>query len=291
MIKELHLYGFASGVAANNSDCGLGPLYLYYHPELWKGLPFSVEWKDLLMATSELRGLDVLPELSEISTLLAKDVAGAVKAGAPFCVLGGDHSCGIGTWSGVAHALRQKGPLGLIWVDAHMDTHTPDTSPTQNIHGMPVAHLLGRGIKALRELLDETPKVLPEHLCLIGIRSFEPGEAQLLKDLKVKVYDMEEVADRGIETVFKEAHDALLAKVSYLGLTLDLDAFDPIDAPGVGCREPGGIRGVEFVKAVQGVAHHPGFVGLEIAELNPLLDEQAKTAKLIVEILKAVYAS
>ncbi len=289
-MKNLGLYGFASGIAANNSDCGLGPLYLYYHPELWKDFPFEVEWKDLLMATSELRGLDVLPELVEISMLLAEDIAQAVSAGEPFCVVGGDHSVAMGTWSGAAHALRDKGPLGLIWVDAHMDTHTPDTSPSQNIHGMPISHLLGHGLQPLRELLDKAPKFLPEHLCLIGIRSFEPGEAQLLQDLNVKVYSMEEVAQRGLSVVFAEARDALLAKVQYFGLTIDLDAFNPTDAPGVGCREAGGIRSAEFIKVVKGLGQYPGFVGLEIAELNPLLDDQARTAKLIPEIVKAVYA-
>ncbi len=289
-MKSLNLYGFASGIAANNPDCGLGPLYLYYHPELWGDLPFEVEWKDLLMATSELRGLDVLPELLEISTLLAEDISQAVSAGEPFCVVGGDHSVGIGSWSGAAHALREKGPLGLIWVDAHMDTHTPDTSPSQNIHGMPISHLLGHGLAPLCELLDKAPKVLPEHLCLIGVRSFEPGEAQLLQDLNVKVYTMEEVTQRGLDVVFAEARDSLFTKIKHFGLTIDLDAFDPTDAPGVGCQEAGGIRSAEFVKVVKGLARYPGFVGMEIAELNPLLDDQAKTAKLIPEIVKAVYA-
>ncbi len=289
MIKKLNLYGFASGIAANNSDCGLGPLYLYYHPELWQTLPFEVIWQDLLMATSPEHGLAVLDELLEVSTLLAEGIADSVKEKMPFCVLGGDHSCGIGTWSGAAHALRDQGPLGLLWVDAHMDSHTPETSPTQNIHGMPVSHLMGRGVTELCQILDAHPKLLPEHVCFMGIRSFEPGEAELLKDLKVKVYFMEEIVERGFAAVFADALAHIQQQVKHFGLSIDLDAFDPLDAPGVGCRESGGIMAAEFLKVVAGLAKQPGFIGLEIAEYNPLLDHVAKTAKLVPDIIGAVY--
>lgn len=289
MIEQLNLYGFASGIAANNPDCGLGPLYLYYHPALFDSLSFPVEWKDLLMATSSEKGLAVLPELEEVSEMLAEDIAEAVRTQAPFCVLAGDHSSAMGTWSGAAHALREQGPLGLIWIDAHMDSHTPETSPTQNIHGMPVAHLLGKGIPSLTALLDAEPKLQAAHLCFIGIRSFEPGEAALLEALNVKIYDMKAVQERGIQAVLEEALAYIRAQVQYFGLTIDLDGFDPQDAPGVGCREVGGIAAAQFLQAVKGLHHTPGFVGLEITEYNPLLDQQGKTARLIVDLIKQVY--
>lgn len=289
MTKHLNLYGFASGVAANNPDCGLGPLYLYYHPEIFKELPFSTEWADLLMATSDARGLEVLSELLEISTLLAEDTAKAVKKHEPFCVLAGDHSSAIGTWSGVSHALTGKDSLGLIWVDAHMDSHTPDTSDTQNIHGMPASHLMGHGIPELCHILNKHPKLKPEHLCFIGIRSFESGEAKLLKELNVKVFMMDEVKKRGIDVVLEEALFHVRA-ASHIGMTIDLDAFDPTDAPGVGCREMGGINAQEFLKAALGFSKTPGFVGLEITEFNPLLDDKGKTAYLIKDLIKAVFA-
>ena len=289
MIKKLNVYGFASGIAANDPDCSLGPLYMYYHPELWKNLPFEVIWQDLLMAASPDRGLKVLDELLEVSTLLAEGVAESVAEKTPFCVLGGDHSCGIGTWSGAAHALRDQGPLGLIWVDAHMDSHTPETSPTQNIHGMPVSHLMGHGLPELCQLLDDQPKLKPEHVCFIGIRSFEAGEAGLLKDLDVKVFFMEEVIERGIAAVFADALAYIQSKVKHFGLTIDLDAFDPLDAPGVGCRESGGIRAAEFIPVIEKLHQQAGFVGLEIAEYNPIVDQQAKTAQLIPALIEAVY--
>lgn len=288
MIEHLNLYGFSSGIAANNPDCGLGPLYLYYHPEILKKLPFTTEWRDLLIATSELRGLDVLTELLEVSTLLAEDTSKAVKKNEPFCVLAGDHSSAIGTWSGVSHALKDKGTLGLIWVDAHMDSHTPDTSLTQNIHGMPVSHLLGGGLPELCHILNKQPKLKPEYLCLIGIRSFESGEAKLLQDLNIKVFMMTEVEKQGIDAILQQAllH---VRSATHIGMTIDLDAFDPIDAPGVGCREAGGIRASEFLQAVRGFYKTPGFTGLEITEFNPLLDEKAKTAFLIRDIIQSVF--
>ncbi len=285
MINTLNVYGFASGIAAGNPDAGLGPLYLYYHPEIFKSLPFQVEWKDLLMATSDVRGAEVLPELTEILTLLAQDIA---EEPAPFCVLGGDHSSGIGTWSGAAAKLESSQSLGLIWVDAHMDSHTPETSGSQNIHGMPLSHLLGYGIPELCHLQSPQPKIKPEHLCLVGIRSFEAGEAALLKRLNVKVISMEEVKTIGMDQALQEAL-AHVRAASHIGLSIDLDAFDPQDAPGTGCLEHNGIRSIEFLKAVQGFYKTPGFLGLEIAELNPLLDDHAKTAYLVRDLMGAVF--
>lgn len=290
MIEQLNVYGISSGIAANNPDCGLGPLYMYYHPEIFKTLPFAVEWKDLLLATSEVRGLDVLPELLEVLTLLAEDTKTAVKNKETFCVLAGDHSSAIGTWSGVSDALGTNHTLGLIWVDAHMDTHTPETSPTQNIHGMPIAHLSGHGLLELKTILNTNPKLHPENICLFGIRSFEEGEANLLKDLNVKIFMMDEVEKRGIKAVLADAIRYAQKNTTHIGMTIDLDAFDPNDAPGVGCREVGGINAKEFLQAVRGFHQTEGFVGLEITEYNPLLDTQAKTAYLIRDLIEAVYA-
>lgn len=287
---KLNLYGFASGIAANKPDCGLAPFYLYYHPELWKALPFEVEWRDLLMATSDAKGLDVLPELQEITLLLAQNIVEVVKQKELFCVIGGDHSSAIGTWSGAAHAVKNEGPLGLIWIDAHLDSHTPETSLTQNIHGMPVSHLLGLGLPALSHLLSSEIVMQPQHLCLIGIRSYEAGELALLKNLNVKVFFMDEVIEKGIDSILREALSYLRSQqVKHFGLSIDLDAFDPEDAPGVGCPEPNGMNAEMCVKALSGLHREPGFLGLELTEYNPILDIDAKTAKLITRLIHAVY--
>jgi len=291
-MKNLNLYGLASGIGGKSKDVALGPLYMYYHPELFADLPFTVEWSDMIMTTSDAKGLDVAAELAESLTMLAEDTAEAVKSQQPFCAITGEHSSAIGTWSGVASALleQNRGDLGLIWVDAHMDAHTPETSPSKDIHGMPIAHLLGQGIPALCNILNDKPKLKPENICLIGIRSFEAGEAKLLEKLNIKVFMIEEVQTRGIDAVIKDAKNHL-KNAANLGITIDLDGFDPTDAPGVCCVEPGGIDAKAFLNAVKGFHHTPGFVGLEITEYNPIADQNAKTAILLRDLIGAIFGA
>ena len=289
MTKSLALIGFASGIAANNPDCALGPWYMYYHPELFHAVGMNVDWQGMVQTSSDLRGRLALPLVESNIEELAHAVVPFARNSQPFCVIGGDHSCAIGTWSAVAHANKTKGDIGLVWIDAHMDSHTPDTSTSQNLHGMPVAHLLGEGVKRLCEVLDKDPKLKPKNLCLIGIRSYEPGEMALLERLGVTVYMMDEVHERGIQTVLTEACHALSNTTCGLGITIDMDSIDPIDAPGVGCPEPHGIKGAELVAALQSVCHDRPLLGLEIAEFNPLLDQNGLTAKLLVDLIHAVY--
>jgi arginase len=289
MIDNVALVGFASGVAANNSDCALGPWYLYYHPELFQALPFATYWAAMVQSTALGHGREVLPEVEKNLQQLADAVLPLAQAQKPLCVLGGDHSSGIGTWSAVAHANRSKGDIGLIWIDAHMDSHTPETSETQNIHGMPVAHLLGKGVPSLCQLMDAQVKVKPENICLIGIRSYESGEAELLKTLGIKVYFAEEVLQRGIDVVFEEAIQHVKRQTNGFGVSIDMDAIDPEDAPGVGCREPGGINGQQLVQSLNGLAQREPLLAIELTEYNPLHDIEAKTAKLMVELLGAIY--
>src|SRR5665213_879539 len=157
-------------------------------------------------------------------------------------VVGGDHSCAIGTWSGVYDAMHHLGDIGLIWIDAHMDSHTPETTPTNHIHGMPLACLLGYGYPTLTGVLHAAPKFKPENVCLIGVRSYEKGEAALLKHLNVRVFFMEEVQERGFEVVLAEAVQHVNQHTIGYGITLDIDAVDPLEAPGVDVPEPEGIH-------------------------------------------------
>lgn len=290
MSEPIELVGYASGVASNNPDCALGPWYVYYHPELFQSRDLTVNWHALLPSTAVGSGKAVLPVVEQNLSCLADTVLPLAKAKKPICVIGGDHACGIATWSAVAHANRANGDIGLIWIDAHMDAHTPETSDSQNIHGMPVAHLLGEGLPSLSQLLDADPKIKPENLCLIGIRSYQSGEADLLKRLGVKVYFMEDVAARGIDVILQEAELHVTRHTCGLGVSIDLDAVDPIDAPGVGCREPGGIPGHSLIASLRQLAQRQPLLALEVTEYNPLLDEQSKTAQLLVALMHAVYA-
>jgi arginase len=218
---------------------------------------------------------------------LATHVAAVVRGGERFAVIGGDHACAVGTWSGAFSALREQGRLGLIWIDAHMDGHTPETSPSGAVHGMPLAALLGHGHPALTALLSSEAKLLPEHICLLGVRSFESGEAQLLARLGVRVIFMQEINTRGLASTFDEALSIACNGTAGFGISIDLDAFDPADAPGVGCPVPGGLRGSELVTCLRRVAGYESLLGIEVAELNPSRDVQERTGVLARHLLQA----
>lgn len=303
MTTPLTLLGFASGIAANNPDCALGPWYLYYHPELFCALNMEVHWKSIIHPTlaivdhsstetsarRKLNAKNTLPLIEKNIEELSQAVLPFAMNSKPFCVIGGDHSCAIGTWSAVAYANRAHGDIGLIWIDAHMDSHTPETSISQNIHGMPVAHLLGKGIVRLCEIMDQHPKIKPENLCLIGIRSYEPDEQAFLERLGVTVFFMKEVQERGIQTLLNEACQHVSRATCGFGITIDMDAIDPLDAPGVGCREANGIQGSALVLALRSLQYTRPLLGLELAEFNPINDRNGITAQLLVDLIHAVY--
>lgn len=232
---------------------------------------------------------DTLPAVVELNGRLAECVRQRMGRGAFPVVIGGDHSCAVGTWSGVRAACEQ-GPLGLLWIDAHMDSHVPETSPSGALHGMPLACLLGHGIEALTHLVGAAPKLLPEHVCLLGVRSFESGEVALLSRLGVRVIFMEEIARRGFATVWREALDHVTRDTAAYGITIDLDAVDPSDAPGVGSPVPGGIGGDELVRALTDVQNDMRLVALEIAEYNPDRDQARTTLTLLRRMLCAAGA-
>src|SRR3990167_2983787 len=285
----IKLIGYASGVAANNVDCALGPWYLYYHQHLFKDLCLKLQWESLIEASALERGMQVMPVVLDIVTKLCKAIIPLAKNSDQFCVFGGDHSSAIGTWSAVAHANRERGDIGLIWIDAHMDCHTPYTSETKNIHGMPLAHLLGEGNESLINIFDNFPAFKPENVCLIGVRSYEDGEALNLERMGVKVYKMPEVKSKGLMETITEASKLVSKNTCGFGISLDLDGIDPLDAPGVGCPVPNGINGRELVKSLTSLNTRDNFLGLEIVEYNPIEDVDGKTVKLAVELFNAVF--
>ncbi|MDF1757946.1 MAG: arginase [Legionellaceae bacterium] len=287
--RVINLVGYASGIAANNIDCSLGPWYFYYHQHLFQNLDLDVEWKTIVEATSVGRGMDVMPLVIEIVTKLGNAVLPLAKSAEPFCVIGGDHSSAIGTWSAVAHANRSKGDIGLVWIDAHMDCHTPHTSETKNIHGMPLAHLLGEGSTEFINLFEEIPALKPENVCLVGIRSYESGEQKTLEKLGVNVFYMDDVKKHGVTNVLAKAYSLVSKSTCGVGISLDLDGIDPSDAPGVGCPEPGGIDGLELVQGLKAMVSDVDILGMEIVEYNPIEDINGKTVKLALELFNAVY--
>src|SRR5918992_1742177 len=191
--------------------------------------------------------------VSKLCGQLAAAVADARRRGRLPCVIGGDHSCAGGTWTGVARTLR--GDLGLVWVDAHMDSHTPATSHTGRLHGMPLAWLLGQDDDPLYGLASGVLK--PQHACLVGVRSYEPEEDERLRRLRGRGVFMGEIRERGIDAVLDEALDIATAGTSGFGVSIDLDVVTPEEAPNVGTPVKGGVSSAELARALQDVAGRP----------------------------------
>lgn len=207
-------------------------------------------------------------------------------------LIGGDHSCAMGYWSGLINALDAHEQFGLIWVDAHMDAHTPMTASTGkwggHLHGTPVAHLLGFGDRQLCELGSPKTKINPKHLVQIGIRSCEEAEEKLLKSQGVRVMTAEEVKNRGLYDCLLEAFDIVSQAPSGWGTSIDLDAFDPKDCPGVGTPEMGGLRIKTFCQAWQKAKIPDRFYGVELSEYNMMKDENHITAQHAADLLAAI---
>ncbi len=204
-----------------------------------------------------------------------------------FLVIGGDHSCALGTWGGVLNGLQQPGKFGLIWLDAHMDAHTFATSPSGNIHGMPLAALLGRADKKLAAMYPSSDFIKPENLILIGVRSYEPQEYALLKQAAVNIIFAEQI-DR-LAPVLMKAVDKLSLSCQVIGISIDLDVIDPADAPGVETPVQDGIKAIELLEALSLINRHPKILGLEISEFNPENDSENKTLHLMKAIIEAFY--
>jgi arginase len=194
-------------------------------------------------------------------------------------VLGGDHSIAMGSVTGAAN----RGPMGLLWVDAHGDFNTPQTSPSGNIHGMPLAVLCGVGDERLVNLGWPGPKVRPEDVVLIGIRSLDQGEVRLMREGGLTVYTMKDIDRRGIPAIAEEA----VGKLKHLGkvhLSLDADVLDPEVAPGVGTPVQGGLTYREAHLLMELLCDSRIITSLDLVEVNPILDVANRTARIMVEL-------
>jgi arginase len=286
--NDIYLLGYASSIGGPDPVAGEGPLFLEKSPYLFalKDRGVNLQWHAMIVPDYSVPNkLDVI---FHDNKMLAENIAALTVKNKFFMVLGGDHTCAIGTWSGAAYSLRDQGSLGLIWIDAHMDSHTPETSLTGNYHGMPLACLLGYGDPQLTNIMMKTPKLKPENLCLIGIRSFEKEEELLLQRLNVRIYYMDEVKNRGLDVVLQEALAIVTRDTVGFGISLDIDSIDPIDAPATDVSEPGGLRAKELCTALQRITHDPRLLGVEITEFDPHRDIEQKTEKLIPELIFAM---
>jgi len=227
-----------------------------------------------------------LREIARTCTRTAEAVAKALDEGATPLVLGGDHSMAAGSVSGVAEHFRKQGEkIGLLWFDAHSDINTPETSPSGNVHGMPLAALLGLGPDALGNIYGFSPKIAPENAVLIGVRDIDAAERENIRRAGMgEVYTMRDIDERGMRTVMEEALRAAGRGTAGYHVSLDMDWIDPEDAPGVGTPVRGGATYREAHLAMEIVADHGRMVSFEVVEVNPVIDEHNRTADLAVEL-------
>jgi arginase len=227
-----------------------------------------------------------LKPISEICTRTAEAVLKALEEGMTPLVLGGDHSLAAGSISGVAEFYRrQNQKIGVVWIDAHSDINTPETSPSGNVHGMPLAALLGLGPAELSNLFGYSPKFAPENTVLIGLRDIDVAERDNIKRAGVaEVYTMRDIDERGMRAVMEEALRAAGRGTVGYHVSLDMDWIDPEDAPGVGTPVRGGATYREAHLAMEILADHGRLLSFEIVEVNPVIDEHNRTADLAVEL-------
>ena len=227
-------------------------------------------------------------EIQRTCLRLRERVRAILKDGALPLVLGGDHSIAMGTVAGVAaHHAERNEEIGLLWVDAHADSNTPQTTPSGNVHGMPLAVLLGRGDQRLLDIGTRTPVVAPERTVLFGVRSVDRGEARRLGDLGLSVYTMQDIDERGCNACLREALGRLTDGTTGFHMSLDMDALDPEYAPGVGTPERGGLTYREAHLCCELVAESQKLLSMEVVEVNPILDERNTTANVAVELVQS----
>jgi arginase len=292
-MRRYELIAASFGLGAKNRATELGPKYilnsLIYNQSKIKDQINKISYvnaKDSFRNINIPIGIQVLPYVIGFNLNLVEQSFNAITYNYFPVILGGDHSIAIGSWSGIISALNAQKDFGLIWFDAHLDAHTYETSHSKAFHGMPVARLLGFGEEELVKLHNFKPKLNPKHLVYIGARSFEPEEHEFLKQLGVKIFYMSEIKKLGINQVFKEALEIVTKAKKGFGLSIDLDGFDPMDAPGTGSTVSDGIFFSDFIKHFNLISKHSNLKALEIVEFNPELDIEDKTTKLIIALLE-----
>ncbi|MFI5108824.1 MAG: arginase [Terriglobales bacterium] len=231
-----------------------------------------------------------LKEITATCTKHAELVLRTLEASKTPLVLGGDHSVAVGTVAGVSEFYRRQNQrVGLLWIDAHADINTPESSPSGNVHGMPLAAIMGLGPPDLANIFGFSPKVAPENCVLVGVRDIDAAEKENVRKAGIEVYTMRDIDERGMRTVMEEALRAAGRGTAGYHVSLDMDWVDPEDAPGVGTPVRGGATYREAHLAMEIIADHGRLTSFEIVEVNPVIDERNQTANLAVELTLSVF--
>ena len=294
MVRELALVSVQMDLGAGRRGVDMGPsaIRIAGLRDTLAGLGYRIREMGTVVATdperTEQQDVHAL-YLTEVESVCrrARDlVEDALERGCMPLVLGGDHSIAIGSVAGVSRFYARRGEsIGLIWVDAHSDMNTPGTSPSGNVHGMPLAVLTGHGPQQLRSLADRHPAVRPENVSMIGVRKIDPAERQIVISSGVRVFTMSEVDERGIAPCVEEAITRAGEGTAGFHLSYDLDSLDPMIAPGVGTPVAGGLTFREGHLICEKVARSGRLVSLDMVELNPVLDAHNRTAQTAVGLI------
>ena len=230
-------------------------------------------------------------EITETCAKTASMVLRTLEEGVTPVILGGDHSIAAGSVSGVAEFYRRQNQrVGLLWIDAHSDMNSPETSPTGNVHGMPLGALLGLGPEPLSEIFGWTPKVAPENTVLLGVRDIDAAERENIRRAGVtEVFTMRDIDERGMRAIMEEALRVTGRGTTGYHVSLDMDWIDPEDAPGVGTPVRGGATYREAHLAMEIMADHGRMLSFEVVEVNPVIDEHNRTAELAVELVCSAF--
>lgn len=281
--RPVHVVGAPLDLGQTVRGTNVGPAALRYARLLHKIQNLGLEARDLgnidAPIATEIGDRDVVDVIAEVCARLRDRVARSLAEGATVVTLGGDHSVAIGSISGV----MESGPTGLIWVDAHGDFNTPETSPSGNVHGMPLAVLLGRGDPRLLAVA-RGKQLDPRYVALVGIRDVDRDEREAIRQAGISVYTMRDIDERGMGAVAREA----LSRVSPPGrvhVSLDIDALDPSEAPGTATSVRGGLTYREAHLLLEVVADEGLLGSLDVVEVNPMLDVRNQTAKTAVELV------
>lgn len=293
MKKPISIIGVPMDLGQAKRGVDMGPAAMRYADALERliGLGYDVEdLGDLEIERPQVKEtnekLKNLKEVARANRKLASLVSDVVSKGHFPLIFGGDHSIAIGSIAGISKYYKN---LGVIWFDAHGDMNTKETSPTGNIHGMPLAVNLGMGDDILTKIESGSPKIKPEHLTIIGVRSLDEGEKQMIRDFGITVYTMHEVDRLGMAYIMEKTIAYFSKHTDGVHISFDLDSLDPLDAPGVGTPVLGGLTYRESHLAMEMLAESGIVTSAEFVEVNPILDERNKTAQTAVALIGSLF--
>jgi arginase len=298
LLKTVNIIGFPMDLGSGRRGVDMGPSAIRIagiEKRLLKLGYKVVDSGDIFVQNMERQNLKTLgtnpklkylPEIIKTTKILAKKVEKVLSQGQfPLC-LGGDHSMAIGSIAGISSYCRKnKLKMGVIWIDAHADMNTDKTSPSGNIHGMPLAASLGIGNDKLVNFYDFSPKIKPENCALIGIRSIDNLEKENIKKLGLTVYTMNDIDKLGIHRIIAKVLKQFKENVDHLHVSFDLDSVDPLVVPGVGTPVPGGLSFREAHLIMESIAECQCMSSLEVTEVNPILDNRNKSAEFAIDII------